>query len=359
MGDTLAPYLFDLVIDYVLRHLPYAVGAQCSAPSQRHGHDTTLRLPCLAYADDIALLSNRADHCQLLLRHLERAAHEFGLRINMGAGKTEVMITGDREDGWSLPRLSTGQVVPEVLTYKYLGWHCRADGDWEADFAVRRRNAWFILNSYEAIWTSTQPNYQKQRLFYALVITVLTYAAFTYPTTLHCRRLMHTACNALLRRALNTKIHWAPEDEALHTHTAELYHKLPTVPTIITFQLLSAWGHWVRDTELRMVAHCVVNVLSTSHPTRNHRSGTRHMPSKSLDLLLGMNMDESYFLCQDRTRWRAKCFDVALQVERNMYDSWILPRRIHGVLGAAEHSRTLENRRVALSRWLEDRRDFD
>lgn len=358
-GDTLAPFLFDLVIDYVLRHLPYSAGAQCSTTLQRHGRDATLRLPCLAYADDIALLSNSAAGCQLLLRTLERAAHEFGLRLNMGAGKTEVMITGDREDGWRLPRLLSDQPIPEVRSYKYLGWHCDVEGTWETDFAARKKNSWFVLKSYDHIWKSTVNDSLKQRLFYSLVIPVLTYAAATYPPTLGCRRKLHTVCNALMRRALNTKIFWKPEDAGIHTHTAELYATLPTVPTIMAYQFLSSWGHWVRDTEIRSVMHCVVNVLSTAHKTRNHKRGTRHMPASTIDRLTGLDMTESYVLAQDRSGWRANCFAAALAVERNMYDTWILPRRIHGVLEAAEHSRVLEGRRAALSAWLVDRRVFD
>ena len=363
-GDTLAPYLFDLCIDYILRQLPYDAGCVCSDPMpiRVRGQapiDGTLRVPALAYADDIATLSNTSSNCQRLLSALESAAASIGLSINMGPGKTEVLIVGDREPGWSLPHLSTGAAIPEVDHYKYLGWNCTAAGDWESDFAVRRRNAWFVLRTYNEIWKSVVPNDTKRRLFYVLVIPVLTYAASTYPPSLYCRRKLHTVCNSMLRYALDTRIMWDPDEARAHIHTAELYDSYPTLPTVLSYQLLNTWGHWVRDVELRDMEHAVVDVLSTQLTLRNHRSGTRHNPAHTLEILTRLDADDSYALCIDRDAWRRHVFHCALDVEMQMYDSWILPRRIHGLLGPVGHSRVLEHRRSALTRWLHDRRVFD
>ena len=87
------------------------------------------------------------------------------------------------------------------LVYKYLGWMCTADG-WIPDFTKRTKSAWFVLRSYQKVWKSAVSDTQKRKLFYALVIPVLTYASFTYPNTLTVRRTLHTTCNAMLRYAL-------------------------------------------------------------------------------------------------------------------------------------------------------------
>ena len=50
-GDTLAPYLFIIVMDQILRRVRYADGVLVDKNSG-------VRLPLLAYADDVVLLSN-------------------------------------------------------------------------------------------------------------------------------------------------------------------------------------------------------------------------------------------------------------------------------------------------------------
>ena len=163
----------------------------------------------------------------------------------------------------------------------------------------------------------------------------------------------------MLRYALDTRIMWDPDEARAHIHTAELYDSYPTLPTVLSYQLLNTWGHWVRDVELRDMEHAVVDVLSTQLTLRNHRSGTRHNPARTLEILTRLDAEDSYALCMDRDAWRRHVFHCALDVEMQMYDSWILPRRIHGLLGPVGHSRVLEHRRSALTRWLHDRRVFD
>ena len=170
---------------------------------------------------------------------------------------------------------------------------------------------------------------------------------------------MHTVSNSMLRYALNTKIFFELTEANAHIHTAELYESLPTLPAILSYQYLNTWGHWVRDVELRQIQHPVVNVLSATFTLRNHRSGTRHNPATKLNTLSQLPAEDSYALCLNRDAWRSHVFSCTLDVEMQMYNSWILPRRIHGVLGPIGHSRVLGERRSALARWLAARRVFD
>ena len=78
IGDTLAPYLFYIVIDYVLRN---ATEKQALGITLHSAKGTTSRitrqglyLTDLDYADDIALLSSSFEDAQNLLTRVEEEA---------------------------------------------------------------------------------------------------------------------------------------------------------------------------------------------------------------------------------------------------------------------------------------------
>ena len=106
-GDTLAPFLFVLLLDWVLRvaipnddngfMLARRVGRRM--PEQR--------ISVLGYADDLALVSSSAAGAQTMLNSLVTTARRVGLQLN--AAKTEVLcVPGPEADIFSEDdRLST------------------------------------------------------------------------------------------------------------------------------------------------------------------------------------------------------------------------------------------------------------
>ena len=89
-GDTLAPYLFIICLDYVLRvsadknqDLGFTLA---KARSKRH---PAKMITDVDYADDLALASDIIEDAEKLLHSLESAAKQIGLHIN--AKKTEFM----------------------------------------------------------------------------------------------------------------------------------------------------------------------------------------------------------------------------------------------------------------------------
>ena len=96
-GDTLAPYLFIICLDYVLRTSIDKIkenGFELTKKRSRRYPATTIT--DADYADDIAILANTPDQAETLLHSLERAAASIGLYVN--AHKTEYMCynqTGD------------------------------------------------------------------------------------------------------------------------------------------------------------------------------------------------------------------------------------------------------------------------
>ena len=96
-GDTLAPYLFIICLDYVLRTLIDKIrenGFELKKKRSRRYPAKTIT--DANYTDDIALLANTPSQAETLLHSLERATAVIGLHLN--AHKTEYMCcnqTGD------------------------------------------------------------------------------------------------------------------------------------------------------------------------------------------------------------------------------------------------------------------------
>ena len=82
-GDTLAPYLFIICLDYVLRTSIDKIkenGFELTKKRSRRYPAKTIT--DADYADDIAILANTPDQAETLLHSLERAAASIGLYVN-------------------------------------------------------------------------------------------------------------------------------------------------------------------------------------------------------------------------------------------------------------------------------------
>lgn len=104
-GCPLAPFLFNLFMDWVVREalaacpgsgvsLRYSFPARgdLPAPARMAGQAFELRLPLLMLADDIAVLASSAEGLEQFLLALETACQRWGLTIS--PTKTELMLVG-------------------------------------------------------------------------------------------------------------------------------------------------------------------------------------------------------------------------------------------------------------------------
>ena len=85
-GDTLAPYLFIISLDYVLRTSIDKIrenGFELTKKRRRYPAKT---ITDADHADDIAILANTPDQAETLLHSLERAAAGIGLYVNAHNG---------------------------------------------------------------------------------------------------------------------------------------------------------------------------------------------------------------------------------------------------------------------------------
>ena len=89
-GDTLAPYLFIICLDYMLRiSIDKMKDNGFKLTKERSRRYPTQTITDMDYAKDIALLANTPAQTETLLHSLEQAAASIGLHVN--AHKTEYM----------------------------------------------------------------------------------------------------------------------------------------------------------------------------------------------------------------------------------------------------------------------------
>jgi hypothetical protein len=156
-GDTLAPFLFIVILDCVLRRsLKEADGYVVSRRrSRRH---LAVTLAALAFADDIALACKDPEAAQRSLTRLCEEGARVGLIIN--AKKTEVLHVGvQRAPALTLP---SGETIAECQDFRYLGSVVVSPDEIIAD---RRGQARRAAQQLSSIFSSAASDKLKLRVF--------------------------------------------------------------------------------------------------------------------------------------------------------------------------------------------------
>ena len=252
-GDTLAPFLFVIVLDYAMRQ---AIGGQERDLGFTINPRKSRRAPAetitdLDFADDICLLCDQISQAQELLTRVETECGKVGLGLN--AKKTEVM-TYNIPDHSPL-KTKDGSILKEVDDFKYLGSWMNST---EADISRRKALAWKALNSMSRTWKSHMSRQVKLNLFLATVESILLYGCETWTMTAALDKSLDGCYTRMLRAALN--ISWKR-----HITNVVLYGKLPRVSDKVAAKRMELAGHCRRHTEL---AACSLILWEPSHGRR-------------------------------------------------------------------------------------------
>ena len=214
-GDTLAPFLFIIVLDYILR-LSFDQHSEKGLqlhPRRSRRHPAQY-ITDLDYADDLAIVSKHVRDAESLLHALETSASLVGLHCN--DKKTEY-ITSSSEPS-SITSIH-GKNIKRVDDFKYSGSFIM---DSYKDFKIRKALAWQACNALGKIWRSNLDNNLKVRLFRAAVEPILLYGAETWTLTLKQQQRLDGTYTNRLRRVQN--IHWSS-----HATLREIYRELPPI----------------------------------------------------------------------------------------------------------------------------------
>lgn len=289
-GDTLAPYLFIITLDYSLRRAISGREEELgfTLVPRKSRRVKAVMVTDYDFADDIALISDTAERARLLLLSVERECKKIGLQLN--AKKTKVMALNTEDK-----KVCTGDgtALENVEGFKYLGAHLESS---ENDIRVRKALAWKALHSMRRLWRSDLGDDLKRRLFVATVESVLLYGAETWTLTVQQERSLDGTFTRMLRMALNAT--W--EDRILNT---DLYGTLPKVSAKIRERRMRLAGHCARHPDLE------ASKTILWEPTQGHaRRGKRR--TTLIDTLKrdsgASSTEELRTLMLEREEWRAR-----------------------------------------------------
>ena len=288
-GDTLAPYLFVICLDYILRkaldsdkELGFTL---VEYKSRRH---PAVKITDADYADDLAIISDYLSDSSALLHKLEEAASEIGLYVN--AKKTEFICYNQQHT--STIKSYQNNNISAVKEFTYLGSNISST---KRDIEIRLGKAWSALNKLDVIWKSSLPQNMKRNFFRATVESVLVYGATSWTLTKSLEKTLDGSYTRMLRAALN--ISWKQ-----HPTKKVLYGMLPPISDTI------------RDRRLRFAGHCyrakteLASDLILWQPTHGRRS--RGRPAKTyVDQLtedIDCDPENLPMLMTDRDDWKER-----------------------------------------------------
>ena len=260
-GDTLAPFLFVIVLDYAMRKAITGREEELGftiTPRQSIRRKAKM-ITDLDFADDIALISDLIEEAKELLLAVEKECKEVGLLIN--AKKTKFMsynISDEFQlslaDGTSITRAVTEAGAQD---FKYLGaW---IDNTWQ-EVKVRKGQAWAALNKMDNIWTSNLQRETKIGIFQATAQYVLLYGSESWTLTKKLNKSLDGCYTRMLRKVLN--ISWKR-----HMTNKELYGNHPQISDVIRKSRLKFAGHSIRQKEQQPVSEIVL--WEPTHGTRS------------------------------------------------------------------------------------------
>ena len=194
-GDTLAPYLFIICLDYVLRASIDKIRENSfELTKKRSRRYPTKAITDADYTDDIAILANTPNQAETRLHSLERSAGGIGLHVN--AHKTE--YTCYNQTGNISTLEGTSLKLEDKLIY--LGSSVSST---KKDTDTRLTKAWTAINKLSIIWKSDLTDKMKRSFFQAAVMSILLYGCTTWTLTKRLGKKLDGNYTRMLRAILN------------------------------------------------------------------------------------------------------------------------------------------------------------
>ena len=230
--DTLAPYLFIICLDSVLRTSIDNIRENGFVLTKKRSRRYPAKTITDAdYTNDIALLANTPNQAETLLHSLERAAAGIGLHVN--AHKTEFMCFNQKGNISTLD----GTSLKLVDKFTYLGSSVSST---EKDIDTQLMKSWTAIDRLLIIWKSNLTDKMKRSFFQAAVMLVLLYGCTTWTLTKRLEKKLDSNYTRMLRAILNKS--WKQ-----HPTRRQLYSHLPPVTETIQARRTRHAGHCWRS----------------------------------------------------------------------------------------------------------------
>ena len=228
-GETLAPYLFIICLDYVLRTSIDKIKENSFELTKKRSR----RYPAktITDANDIAILANTPNQAETLLHSLEQAAAGIGLHVN--AHKTEYMCFNQTGDISTLG----GTSLKLVDKFTYLGSNVSST---KKDIDTRLTKTWTAIDKLLIIWKSDLTDKMKRSFFQAVVMLIQLYGYTTWTLTKQPEKKLDDNYTRILRAILNKS--WRR-----HSTKHHLYGHLPSITKTIQVRQTRHTGHHWRS----------------------------------------------------------------------------------------------------------------
>ena len=231
-GDTLAPHLFIICLDYVLRTSIDNIWENGFMLTKKRSRRYPAKTITDAdYVDDIAVLANTPNQAETLLHSLERAAAGIGLHVN--AHKTVFMCFNQKCNISTLD----GTSLKLVDKFTYLGSSVSST---EKDIDTRLTKAWTAIDRLSIIWKSNLTDKMKHSFFQAVVVSILLNGCTTWTLTKRLEKKLDGNYTRMLRAIL--KKSWQQ-----HPTRRQLYGYLPPITKTTQARRTRHAGHCWRS----------------------------------------------------------------------------------------------------------------
>ena len=290
-GETLAPYLFIICLDYVLRTSIDKIrenGFELTKKRSRRYPEKTIT--DADYADDIAILVNTPDQAETLLHSLERAAAGIGLYVY--AHKTEYMYYNQTGDISTLD----GTPLKLVDKFTYLGSRVAST---EKDIDTRLTKALTAINRLSIIWKSHLTDEMKRSFFQAAVTSILLYRCTIWALTKRLEKRLDGNYTRMLLAIMNKS--WRQ-----HPTRHQLYGHLPPITKTIQVRRTRHAGHCWRSRDELM--RDVLQWTPTHGPAKAGRSARTYIQQLCEDT--GCCPEDLPRAMNDREEWRERVKDI-------------------------------------------------
>ena len=286
-GDTLAPLLFIIALDYVLRNsLDIDKDLGFTLKKTRSRRYPAVKITDADYADDLALFADEIQSAEKLLHSLENAASTIGLHVN--AKKTEIMNLNQT----GTVKTIADKPLKEAERFIYLGSEISSTAN---DIKIRIGKAWDAVDKMSSIWKSSLSDDLKRRFFRAVVEPVLLYGSTTWTLLKSHIKSLDGTYTRMLRAILNKS--WKE-----HPTKCKLYASIPPITDTIKERRMRFAGHCYRSKDE------LISSLLFWTPAHGYTSVGR--PYKTyIDVLsedAGLNPAELKIAMQDRDDWRRR-----------------------------------------------------
>ena len=290
-GDMVAPYLFIICLDYVLRTSIDKIRENgFKLTKKRSRRYPTKTITNANYADDISILANTPNQAETLLHSLEWAAAGIGLHVN--AHKTEYMCYNQTGDFSTLD----GTSLKLVDKFTYLGSGISST---EKDIDTQLTKAWTAIDRLSIIWKSDLTDKMKRCFFQAAVVSILLYGCTTWTLTKQMEKKLDGNYTRMLQAILN-KTWWQ------HPTRHQLYGHLPPITKTIQVRWTRHAGHcWRSRDELISDVLLWTPIYGRAKAGRPARTYIQQLCEDT-----GCSPEDLPEAMNDREKWRDKVRDI-------------------------------------------------